>query len=116
MTDGRKDDTGKLDMTLLLDLPHALEGVCEVLQWAIKDKEPVPYVRGSWQGVEDLQRRYMAALLRHVAGAAKATVAGGPGIQYARDHETGLLELAHIATDALFMLEMAIRQEVLDNG
>lgn len=111
-TPGRKDDGGKLDVTLLFDdLPHALEAVAEVLQWAITKKQPVPYARGSWQGVEPFQRRYRAAMLRHVLNAAKAKINDDAVlIEAARDHETDLLELAHIATDALFQLEMAIRE------
>lgn len=108
---GRKDDTGKLDITLLFDdMPNALEAVTEVLQWATTKKVPVPYERGSWQGVEPFQTRYRAAQLRHMLNAAKAKVSGKVGESHlARDHETGLLELAHIATDALFQLEMACR-------
>jgi len=110
---GRKDDTGKLDLTLLFDdCPHALEAVAEVLQWAVTQKLPVPYTRGSWQGVEPFQPRYRAAMYRHQMGAAKAVLLGGSGTyEGARDAETGLLELAHIATDAIFQLEMAIRKE-----
>jgi len=108
---GRKDDTGKLDITLLFDdLPHALEAVTEVLQWAITKKEPIPYVRGSWKGVQPLQMRYRAAQLRHMLNAAKHTIAQGEASHLSRDHETNLLELAHIATDAMFQLEMACRE------
>ena len=112
---GRKDDTGKLDMTLLDDLPHALEAVAEVLQWAITKKAPVPYVRGSWQGVDDGTRRYLAALQRHMSNRNKARLADLPegevrGLEPV-DHETKLRELAHIATDALFALELAIRND-----
>ena len=109
---GRKDDTGKLDITLLFDdMPHALEAVTEVLQWAITKKQPVPYERGSWQGVSPFQRRYRAAQLRHMLNAAKAVVRGDAAQSHlTRDAETGLLELAHIATDAMFQLEMAIRE------
>lgn len=104
---GRKDDGGKLDVTLLFnDLPHAIEAVTEVLQWAITKKQPKPYERGSWQHVPDFQRRYQAAQLRHELNRAKSAIAGKPET----DHETGLLELAHVATDALFRLEMAIRK------
>ncbi len=108
---GRKDDTGKLDLTLLVDdLPHALEAVAEVLQWAVTKKQPKPYERGSWQGVEGLQGRYRAAGLRHELNAAKAVLAGSVAHpEQAQDAETGLLELAHIATNALFRLEMAVR-------
>lgn len=104
---GRKDDGGKLDVTLLFnDLPHAIEAVTEVLQWAITKKQPKPYERGSWQHVPDFQRRYQAAQLRHELNRAKSAIAGKPET----DHETGLLELAHVATDALFRLEMAVRK------
>lgn len=117
MITGRKDDGGKLDLTLLFDdCPHALEAVAEVLQWAITKKQPVPYKRGSWQGVDDFQRRYRAAMQRHMLNAAKSNMGGNRGalvggFEAQRDAETGLLELAHIATDAMFMLEMAIRKE-----
>lgn len=110
---GRKDDAGKLDITLLFDdMPHALEAVTEVLQWAVTKKQPVPYARGSWQGVEPFHPRYRAAQLRHMLNAAKANIQTGGFIPFheARDSETGLLELAHIATDAMFQLEMAVRE------
>lgn len=108
---GRKDDSGKLDITLFFDdLPNAIEGVTEVLQWAVTKKQPVPYERGSWQGVDNFQPRYRAAQLRHMLNAAKAKISTGASQHLARDHETGLLELAHIATDAMFQLEMAMRE------
>lgn len=108
---GRKDDTAKLDMTLLWDMPHALEGVCEVLQWAITKKEPVPYKRGSWQAVQPFQLRYSAASMRHELNLAKRAIDNpGDHPELARDPETGLLELAHIATNAMFRLEMAVRK------
>lgn len=108
---GRKDDGDKLDVTLFFDdLPHAIEAVTEVLQWAIAKKQPVPYERGSWQHVTDFQRRYRGAHLRHQLNAAKAVKVGSAySVEQARDAETGLLELAHIATDAMFMLEKAVR-------
>lgn len=114
---GRKDDGGKLDVTLFFDdLPHAIEAVTEVLQWAVTKKQPTPYERGSWQAVDDFSRRYRGALLRHQLNRAKAfkadlghagnTATGKEPV----DAETGLLELAHIATDAMFLLEMAVRK------
>lgn len=114
---GRKDDGGKLDVTLFFnDLPHAIEGVTEVLQWAITKKQLVPYGRGSWQQVSDFQRRYQSAQLRHELNRAKSFKAdlGHAGTsadgKEPTDAETGLLELAHIATDAMFRLEMALRK------
>lgn len=108
---GRKDDGGKLDVTLFFDdLPHAIEAVAEVLQWAITKKQPAPYARGSWQVVEPFQPRYRAAQLRHILDAAKTATMTGTPQEFTRDHETGLLQLAHNATDAMFQLEMAIRK------
>lgn len=105
---GAKDDGDKLDVSLLFDdMPNALYEVTRVLQWAVKDKKPVPYVRGSWQTVPDLQRRYRAAQLRHELNAAISRIEN-PGA-YPVDAETGLSELAHIATSALFRLEMMAR-------
>lgn len=107
---GRKDDSGKIDLTLLFDdCPHALEAIAEVLQWATTKKQPVPYERGSWQHVTDFQRRYRAAQYRHQLGAAKAALTSKGKPEFQRDHETGLLELAHNATDAVFQLEKALR-------
>jgi hypothetical protein len=109
-TPGRKDDGGKLDMTLFFDdLPNAIEAVTEVLQWATTKKQPLPYRRGSWQNVDDFQRRYRAAQLRHMIDAAKVAKATGVLSERTRDAETGLLQLAHNATDVMFQLEMAIR-------
>ena len=106
---GRKDDTGKLDVTLFFnDLPHAIYAVTEVLQWAITKKQPRPYLRGSWQGVPDLQLRYQAAGLRHELNRAIAVIEGKT--DEPTDKETDLSELAHIATSALFRLEMACRK------
>jgi hypothetical protein len=114
---GRKDDAGKLDVTLFFDdFPHAIEAVTEVLQWAITSKAPTPYERGSWQGVSDFGRRYRGAMLRHTLNRAKAfkedrghSGTSADGVEPV-DAETGLLELAHIATDAMFLLEMAVRK------
>lgn len=108
---GRKDDSGKLDLTLFVDdLPLAIEAVTEVLQWAVTKKQPKPYERGSWQGVEPFQPRYRAAMLRHLLDSAKQAKLLSVGQHLARDAETGLLHLAHIATDAMFQLEMACRE------
>ena len=108
---GRKDDSGKRDVTLLFDdMPNALYAVTEVLQWAITKKQPTPYKRGSWQGVDNFQQRYRAAMLRHVLDAAITAQATGTPIEDQVDAETELRQLAHQATDALFQLEMAIRK------
>lgn len=101
---GRKDDSGKVRMELLADLPRALEGVAEVLTWAVTKKTPKPYEPGSWLNVDDFFNRYRGALGRHLGSLDK----GGPK---SRDKETDLYELAHIATNALFLLEKLKRNE-----
>lgn len=105
---GRKDDGGKLDYTLLDDMPNALAAVVEVMQWAVTKKEPVPYERGSWQGVEP--DRYRAAILRHNAGATAQAIGSDVPARQQRDEETGLLHLAHQATSALMALESTLRE------
>ena len=105
---GRKDDSGKLDMTLIDDMPRALEAVVEVMQWAITKKQPMPYMRGSWQGVS--ADRYRAAVLRHNSAAAKQATGNTIPARLQRDNETDLLHLAHMACSALFALELALRE------
>lgn len=105
----RKDDGGKLAVNLFFDdLPHAIEAVTEVLQWAVTKKKPLPYEPGSWQGVAI--DRYRAAQLRHMLDAAKEAKMLGVPSHLTRDKETELLQLAHNATDAMFQLEMACRE------
>ena len=106
---GRKDDSGKLDMTLLDDMPHAIEAVVEVMQWAITKKQPQPYDRGSWLGVSP--DRYRAAIMRHMSAAAKQVGdSDGRPARMQPDAETNLLHLAHVACSALFALELTIRE------
>lgn len=104
----RKDDGGKLDMNLLDDMPRAVKAVVEVMQWAIVDKKPVPYVRGSWLGVEP--DRYRAAIKRHERSAAEQATADVPA-RFQRDPETNLLHLAHTACSAMMALENALREQ-----
>lgn len=104
---GRKDDGGKLDMTLLDDMPRAIAAVVEVMQWAVTKKQPTPYERGSWQGVH--ADRYRAAIKRHDNAACQQATAGLPA-RFQRDKETNLLHLAHEACSALMALENTIRE------
>lgn len=107
---GRKDDDGKLDMTLLDDMPRALEAVVEVMQWAVTKKKPTPYERGSWLGVH--ADRYRAAFKRHDLAAAKqeSTCPESLPARFQRDEETNLLHLAHQACSALMALENTLRE------
>ena len=105
----RKDDSGKLDMTLLDDMPRALAAVVEVMQWAITKKQPEPYRRASWLGVEP--DRYRAAIMRHnVAAGKQCSDSGGLPVRMQRDAETKLLHLAHQACSALMALENTLRE------
>lgn len=106
---GRKDDSGKVRMELLADMPRALEAVAEVMTWAVTKKLPTPYEPGSWLNVDDFFSRYRGALGRHIASYDKGK--GGLNPVFTRDKETDLLELAHIATNAMFLLEKAKRAE-----
>ena len=92
---GLKFDADKPRMELLIQgMPRALEAVGAVLTFGAQQ-----YEAHSWQYVEDNHNRYWAAKTRHELARAK-------GEQ--RDPETGMLHLAHEATNALFLLELAI--------
>jgi hypothetical protein len=89
-----KADNGKHDPTLLMhDLGKALKAVTAVLNYGAEKYEP----RG-WKTVEP--RRYQSALLRHYND---YYVMGE-----LTDSESGLLHLAHKATNALFLLQLYI--------
>jgi len=89
-----KADNGKHDPTLLMhDLGKALKAVIAVLNYGAEKYEP----RG-WKTVEP--RRYQSALLRHYND---HYIMGE-----LTDNESGLLHLAHKATNALFLLQLHI--------
>lgn len=106
---GRKDDSGKLDMNLLDDMPRALKAITEVMQWAITEKKPEPYKRASWLGVHP--DRYRAAIKRHDREACEMAtqMATLDDARYQRDKETNLLHLAHMACSAMMALENTLR-------
>lgn len=91
-----KFDQDKPRMDLLLDgCPGALEAVASILTFGAKK-----YADHSWQGVEGADRRYKAALLRHLTAHAKGEK---------NDPESGMPHLAHAACNALFILELELR-------
>lgn len=93
MTEGRKDDTGKRRWQLLRKgCVHALEAVIKVLEYGAKK-----YGDDNWKLVEQAEVRYRDALDRHLADLDK-------GIIY--DPDTGEHQYAHVATNALFLLEL----------
>lgn len=93
MSAGRKDDQGKLRWRLLRhSMTLALESVLRVLSFGA-DK----YGEENWKMVEDGQRRYRDALDRHLAEIDKGILV---------DPDTGEPHLAHVATNALFLLQL----------
>lgn len=92
---GAKLDAGKVRAGLLLDFSHALHAVAQVSTFGAAKYSP-----GGWTKVPDGQRRYTDALLRH-------QLAMGMGESH--DPESGLLHAAHIAWNALAVLELKLR-------
>lgn len=87
---GVKLDTGKPRWDLL---PwRALRGVVDVLTFGAKK-----YCDNGWQSVPGGRSRYTAALLRHLAAHEQGEVL---------DPDSGLPHLAHVATNALFLLHL----------
>lgn len=94
---GMKFDTEKPRFDLLFaDMPLALEAVARVLTFGA-----AKYADGNWQYVENAERRYLAAGMRHEIALAK-------GEQH--DPETGEHHLAHKLCCELFRLELALRE------
>lgn len=93
MSEGRKDDKGKLRWQLLRKgCVHALEGVIRVLMYGAGK-----YGDDNWKSVADAERRYRDALDRHLADIDK-------GIEI--DPDTGEDNWFHVATNALFVAEL----------
>ncbi len=84
---GLKYDEGKLLMSLVD--PRYIEDVAGVLTFGAKKYKP-----NSWQTVEDAERRYTDALLRHTTAFLKG--------EYL-DPESGLTHLSHMATNIMFL-------------
>lgn len=88
-----KRDSGKTQYRLTP--PKALEAVAEVLSFGTTKYSP-----HSWQRVE--MHRYVDALYRHLEAARSGTKT---------DLESGLLHLAHAATNLLFLLETQLKTD-----
>jgi hypothetical protein len=87
-----KDDSSKLRYHLLP--ARALKAVVEVLDMGARK-----YAEENWRTVPDARKRYTSALFRHLE-------AWRMGEEL--DPESGLHHSAHVATNALFLLEMAL--------
>ena len=93
MTVGLKFDGDKPKLDLLVDgVPPALEEVGKILTFGAQK-----YAAHSWKTVENNKERYKAALVRHLLAHSKGEVL---------DPESGLPHLAHLACNALFILEL----------
>lgn len=93
----RKNDTalrfneGKARLSLLLDAPHAVEGVVEVLEYGCKK-----YSRSNWKkGLNHTE--VIDSMLRHISSYLK-----GEDV----DKESGLPHVDHVATNAIFLSEL----------
>lgn len=92
---GMKHDAGKPRFDLLrIGCARALEGVARVLTFGAQK-----YAAHSWREVAEGETRYLASLDRHI----NAIAIHGPA---ARDEESGLLHIDHVACNALFLGEL----------
>jgi hypothetical protein len=90
-----KYDTEKLQWDLL---PFdAIEEVVKVLTFGAKK-----YTPDGWKFVPDKERRYYAALLRHIAAHQKGEMI---------DPESNIGHLAHVACNAIFLLWFELNKE-----
>ncbi|MBQ2350068.1 MAG: hypothetical protein II393_02210 [Cytophagales bacterium] len=96
---GLKFDTGKpLVGTMLNVFPYALMEIGRVIEFGTH-KYPSPT---NWRLVEDGQKRYQDALMRHL-------LKHNQGKEI--DEETGKPHLAHVAWNALAILELYLRKK-----
>lgn len=100
MTDMKFDGGKPLAAIPIKDFGRALEAVSEVGTFGAKK-----YARSSWKGVENASVRYEDALYRH---AYKSSYED-------RDEESGLLHLAHLAWNALAILQLRLEEEARVN-
>ena len=95
---GAKDDKAKPMAGLLLDFSRALQTVVDVGTHGAKK-----YTRNGWATVPEGSQRYLDAMMRHLL----AIDVDPDGL----DKETGLPHLAHVAWNALAVLELQARRK-----
>ena len=88
---GAKLDGGKVRADLLLDFSKALKEVAKVSTFGAQK-----YTEGGWITVPNGAKRYKAALLRHL-------------LEDGVDPDSNLDHLAHVAWNALAILELTLR-------
>ena len=90
-----KFDDGKALMAAIP--PKALLEVGKVLEFGARK-----YERDSWRDVPDAKTRYTDALARHLYQSLSGELTDG---------ESGLSHLAHLACNALFILELELNED-----
>lgn len=95
---GAKDDKAKPMAGVLLDFSRALQTVVDVGTYGANK-----YTRTGWATVPEGSQRYTDAMLRHLL----AMDVDPDGL----DKETGLPHLAHVAWNALAVLELQARRK-----
>ena len=95
---GAKDDKAKPMAGVLLDFSRALQTVVDVGTYGAKK-----YKRQAWCVVPEGSQRYLDAMMRHLL----AMDVDPDGL----DKETGLPHLAHVAWNALAVLELQARRK-----
>lgn len=95
---GAKDDKAKPMAGVLLDFSRALQSVVDVGTYGAKK-----YTRTGWATVPEGSQRYLDAMMRHLL----AMDVDPDGL----DKETGLPHLAHVAWNALAVLELQARRK-----
>lgn len=102
---GQKDDTGKLQFSLV---PwDALKEIIRVLVWGAYER-PRPdgtkgYGPNNWEHVRDARKRYYDALIRHVTAWYNGE---------RNDRDSGLHHLGHAGCCLLFLLALALRGKI----
>ena len=95
---GAKDDKAKPMAGVLLDFSRALQTVVDVGTYGAKK-----YTRTGWATLPEGSQRYLDAMMRHLL----AVDVDPDGL----DKETGLPHLAHVAWNALAVLELQARRK-----
>jgi len=97
---GEKFDNGKLQYNLLP--PECIREIVEILTYGANKYSP-----DNWQHVSDAENRYYNALMRHL----EAWRSGED-----MDPESGKLHLAHMATNAIFLLWFDIHKPGIERN
>lgn len=95
---GNKQDDGKVKMELpFMEVPAAMKGLAKVL--SVGEEK---YGLGNWKKVPNKERRYLAAMLRHITSHVEGEL---------YDPETGLPHLTHAAANAMFLSDIMLTQQ-----